>query len=212
MNYVWAVILVLTNAVWLALDLLGLPGNWLMVAGTLLVAWLEPQLFSVWTLGAIVIVAATGEGLELLSGALGAWKGGAGRRGSVGALLGGLIGAIVGTFLIPIPMLGSLIGACAGACLGAWIFELNGGRDFRASLRAGACERASGRARAAALRPIERCSNILHVRSGDERYGYAEAVRTERADRAVACPRKLLVSTRSSYWRPLPKRLSKLVS
>ena len=137
MNYVWAVILVLTNAVWLALDLLGLPGNWLMVAGTLLVAWLEPQLFSVWTLVAIVIVAATGEGLELLSGALGAWKGGAGRRGSVGALLGGLIGAIVGTFLIPIPMLGSLIGACAGACLGAWIFELNGGRDFRASLRAG---------------------------------------------------------------------------
>ena len=117
-NYVWAVILVLTNAVWLALDLLGLPGNWLMVAGTLLVAWLKPQMFSVWTLVAIVIVAATGEGLELLSGALGAWKGGAGRRGSVGALLGGLIGAIVGTFLIPIPMLGSLIGACAGACLG----------------------------------------------------------------------------------------------
>jgi len=129
--------LVLTNAVWLALDLLGLPGNWLMVAGTLLVAWLEPGMFSAWTLIATVILAAAGEVLELLSGALGARKGGAGRRGSVGALLGGLLGAIVGTFLIPIPVLGSLIGACAGACLGAGIVELSGGRNFRASLRAG---------------------------------------------------------------------------
>ena len=137
MNYFWAVILVLTNAIWLALDLLGLPGNWLMVAGTLLVAWLVPEMFSVWTLVAIVILAAAGEVLELFSGALGARKGGAGRKGSVGALLGGLIGAIVGTFLIPIPVVGSLIGACAGACLGAWTIEMTGGRDFRASLRAG---------------------------------------------------------------------------
>jgi uncharacterized protein YqgC (DUF456 family) len=136
-NYFWAVILVLTNTVWLALDLLGLPGNWLMVAGTLLVTWLVPEMFSVWTLVAIVILAAAGEVLELLNGALGARKGGAGRRGSVGALVGGLIGAIVGTFLIPIPVLGSLIGACAGACLGAWTIEMSGGRDFRASLRAG---------------------------------------------------------------------------
>ena len=136
-NYLWAVILILTNAVWLALDLLGLPGNWLMVAGTLLVAWLRPEMFSVWTLIAIVSLAAAGEVLELLSGALGARKGGAGRRGSIGALLGGIIGAIVGTFVIPIPVLGSLIGACAGACLGAWFIEISGGRGFRTSLRAG---------------------------------------------------------------------------
>jgi uncharacterized protein YqgC (DUF456 family) len=136
-NYLWAVILVLTNTVWLVLDLLGLPGNWLMVAGALLVAWLQPEMFSVWTLVAIVSLAAAGEVLELLSGALGARKGGAGRQGSIAALLGGVIGAIAGTFVIPIPVLGSLIGACAGACLGAWIIEMSGGRDFRASLRAG---------------------------------------------------------------------------
>jgi uncharacterized protein YqgC (DUF456 family) len=136
-TYLWAVILVLTNAIWLALDLLGLPGNWLIVVGTLLVAWLEPEMFSVWTLVTIVILAAAGEVLELLSGALGARKGGAGRRGSVGALLGGIIGAIAGTFLIPVPVLGSLIGACLVACLGALAIELSGGRDFRTSLRAG---------------------------------------------------------------------------
>ena len=137
MTYLSAVILILTNAIWLALDVLGLPGNWLMVAGTLLLAWLEPGMFSVWTLVAIVILAAAGEVLELLSGVWGARKGGAGRRGSAGALVGGVIGAIAGTFWIPVPVLGSLVGACAGACFGAWFLELRGGRDFRASFRAG---------------------------------------------------------------------------
>jgi uncharacterized protein YqgC (DUF456 family) len=136
-TYLWAVILILTNAIWLALDVLGLPGNWLMVAGTLLLAWLEPGMFSVWTLVAIVILAAAGEVLELLSGVWGARKGGAGRRGSAGALVGGVIGAIAGTFWIPVPVLGSLVGACAGACFGAWFLELRGGRDFWASFRAG---------------------------------------------------------------------------
>jgi hypothetical protein len=88
-------------------------------------------------LAAVVIVAAAGEALELLSGALGARKGGAGRRGSVGALLGGFLGAIAGTFFIPVPLVGSLVGACAGACLGAWGLELSGGRGFGDSLRAG---------------------------------------------------------------------------
>jgi uncharacterized protein YqgC (DUF456 family) len=122
---------------WLALDLLGLPGNWLMVAGALLAAWLRPDMFSVSTLVAIVILAAAGEVLELLSGSWGARKGGAGRRGAGGALLGGMIGALVGTFIIPVPVLGSLIGACAGACLGACILELSGGRDLSAALQAG---------------------------------------------------------------------------
>jgi uncharacterized protein YqgC (DUF456 family) len=136
-TYLWAALLILTNALWLALDLLGLPGNWLMVAGTLLVAWLQPGMFSAWTLVAVVLLAAAGEVLELLSGVLGARKGGAGRRGSAGALGGGLLGAIVGTFWIPVPVLGSLLGACAGACLGAWILEQSGGRGSWASLRAG---------------------------------------------------------------------------
>src|SRR5262245_22310025 len=108
-----------------------------MVAGTLLVAWLRPGMFSVWTLAAVVGVAAAGEALELLSGALGARKGGAGRRGALGALLGGFLGAVAGTFLIPVPLLGSLLGACAGACLSAWWLELSGGRGLGESLRAG---------------------------------------------------------------------------
>jgi uncharacterized protein YqgC (DUF456 family) len=136
-NYLWAAILVLANSAWLALDLVGLPGNWLIIVGTLLVAWLRPGMFGLWTLVAAVALAAVGEVLELFSGVWGAQKGGAGRRGSAGALLGGIIGAIMGTFLIPVPVFGSLLGACAGACLGAWVLELSGGRDSRASLHAG---------------------------------------------------------------------------
>jgi uncharacterized protein YqgC (DUF456 family) len=136
-TYLWAALLVLTNTLWLVLDLLGLPGNWLMVAGTLLVAWLQPGMFGVWTLAIVFAIAAAGEALELLSGAWGARKGGAGRRGTIGALLGGLIGAVLGTFLIAIPLLGSLLGACVGACVGAWGLELSGGRGLGASLRAG---------------------------------------------------------------------------
>jgi uncharacterized protein YqgC (DUF456 family) len=136
-TYLWAAILVLANTVWLALDLLGLPGNWLMVGGTLLVAWLQPGMFGLWTLVTIVALAGAGEVLELFSGVWGAQKGGAGRRGSLGAILGGLLGAILGTFLLPVPVFGSLIGACVGACLGAWILELHGGRDSWTSLHAG---------------------------------------------------------------------------
>ena len=137
MTYLWAALLVLTNTLWLALDLLGLPGNWLMVVCTILVAWLRPGMFGAWTLVAVCVVAAAGEALELLSGAVGARKGGAGRRGAAGALLGGFLGAIAGTFWIHVPLLGSLAGACAGACLGAWGLELSGGGGFGASFRAG---------------------------------------------------------------------------
>src|SRR5947207_493564 len=108
-----------------------------MVAGTLLVAWRQPGMFSVGTLVVVFAIAATGEALELLSGAWGARKGGASRRGATGALLGGFIGAVLGTFVIAIPLVGSLLGACAGACLGAWGLELSGGRGLGAALRAG---------------------------------------------------------------------------
>src|ERR1700739_2599906 len=87
---------------------MGLPGNWLIGAGTLVVAWLQPGMFGFWALVATVALAAAGEVLELFSGVWGAQKGGAGRRGSAGAILGGLIGAIMGTFLIPVPVFGSV--------------------------------------------------------------------------------------------------------
>jgi len=140
MMYVWATALVVLNLVWLALNLLALPGNWLIVASTVAVAavnW-EAGMFSIWTLLAILLLAVAGELAELLAGVMGSRKAGASRRGTWGALLGGVLGAILGTFLIPIPALGSLVGACGGACLGAWGLELSAGRAMKASAKSAA--------------------------------------------------------------------------
>ena len=145
MIYLWASLLVLLNGLWLGLVVLGLPGNWLMVLSTALVAWWQWEagadgdpMFSLTPLVVIVVLAFAGEGFELLAGMYGSKKAGGTRWGSVGALIGGVIGGIVGTIFIPVPVLGSLIGACGGAGLGAWGLEFTGGRTMADSLRSGA--------------------------------------------------------------------------
>jgi hypothetical protein len=146
MIYLWAALLMLLNTLWLGLVVLGLPGNWLMVVSTALVAWWQWEhasegtsaMFSLTPLVVIVVLAFVGEGFELLAGVFGSKRAGGTRRGSIGALVGGLLGGVGGTIFIPAPVLGSLIGACGGAGLGAWGFELTGGRTMGDSLRSGA--------------------------------------------------------------------------
>src|SRR5438034_66998 len=101
MTIVYAILLILLNFVWLLLNLLGLPGNWLIVITTALVVFAQrhgpAHLFSVPTLVTITVLAGLGEVMELGAGAAGARQAGASRRGSAGALLGGVAGAIAGT-------------------------------------------------------------------------------------------------------------------
>lgn len=145
MTYLWATLLVLLNTLWLVTVVLGLPGTWLIVVSTVLVAWWQwpdaatdqAGMFSIATLITIVALAALAELAEFLTGVVGSKQAGGTRRGSIGALLGALVGAIVGTFLIPIPVLGSLVGACGGACIGAWGLELAGGRKMKESAKSG---------------------------------------------------------------------------
>jgi uncharacterized protein len=139
MMYLWATILILVNAAWLFLVLLGLPGNWLMLISTALVAWLywDEGMFSRWTLLAVLGIAVLGEVLEFVAGAVGTKQAGGSRGGAFGALAGGLIGAAAGTFVIPIPVIGSLLGACGGAFLGALSMELAGGREMEPAVRSG---------------------------------------------------------------------------
>jgi len=139
MLYVWSVLLILLNTLWLGLVFFGLPGNWLIVISTCLFAWWRwaDGVFSIYTLIAIVALAVLGELIEFFAGAGGAKRAGAGWRGSIGALAGAIMGAIIGTFLLPIPFLGTLLGACVGAGLGAWGLELAGGRKIQDSIRYG---------------------------------------------------------------------------
>lgn len=139
MVYVWAASLVAVNTVWLVLTVLTLPGNWLMVVTTALVAWWQWDvgMFSPWTLVAIAALAAGAEVLEFVSSVAGTRKAGGTRWGAVGSLLGAVVGGLVGTALIPIPLIGSLVGVCGGACLGAWALEAAGGRSSRQAMKAG---------------------------------------------------------------------------
>jgi uncharacterized protein YqgC (DUF456 family) len=139
MMYLWATILVIVNAVWLFLNLFGLPGNWLMLGSTVLVAWLywDRGMIGRWTLLILLALATAGEVLEFVAGAVGTRKAGGSRSGAFGALLGGLIGAATGTFVIPVPVLGSLIGASAGAFCGALALELAGGSELEPAVRSG---------------------------------------------------------------------------
>ncbi|HPF12657.1 MAG TPA: DUF456 family protein [Planctomycetota bacterium] len=130
--------LALANLVCLSLVLFGLPGTWLMLALSALVDhYTETPLFAHSTLYAAAGIAALGEVLEFVAGSQGARRAGAGRRGSLGALVGGLGGALVGTFLIPIPVVGSLVGAALGAFALATALEHGGGQDLRSAFRAG---------------------------------------------------------------------------
>ena len=119
----------------LALVLVSFPGTWIMILLAVGLEFLQrlwapagsDWMFPWWIFLIVVVIAALGEFLELIAGAFGAKKGGASKKGMLGALIGGVLGAIVGTFAIPIPLIGSLLGAIAGSAIGAIIGELNAG-------------------------------------------------------------------------------------
>lgn len=144
-SYALAAVLVILNTAWLVSVVFGLPGTWLMVLTTAIVAWLQwvpgvpaaQQVIGIWTLVVLLGLATLGEVLEFVAGAAGAKKAGGSAKGAVAAIVGGVVGAIVGTFAIPIPVLGSLLGAAAGAGVGAWGVELAGGKTMESSIRIG---------------------------------------------------------------------------
>jgi hypothetical protein len=139
MLYLYAALLTLVNALWLALVAAGLPGNWLMVLTSTTAAWLLPEheLAGRTSLIAAASMALLGEVMEFVLGAAGAKKAGASRTGSAMSIVGALIGGIACTFLIPVPLLGTLIGACAGAFIGAMAGEGMVGRSIAQAMAAG---------------------------------------------------------------------------
>jgi len=128
------------------LTLMGLPGNWLMVAATALYAWLAPTVGSTqiaWsTTLAMFALAAGGEIAELAAGVWGARRAGGSRRAAVFSLIGSMVGALLGASLgLPIPLVGpplaALSGGALGALAGAVFAEASRGEAPRQSLRVG---------------------------------------------------------------------------
>ena len=128
MDYVifYTAILLLLSAVaigWV-MTLLGLPGNWLMVAAAGLYAWLGPSAgvagFSLGFLVALVAIAGLGELAEMAASMWGTRRAGGSRRAAVFALIGSLAGAVIGVMVgIPIPIVGPPVAAILGGALGA---------------------------------------------------------------------------------------------
>jgi uncharacterized protein len=117
-----ALVLLLIGAlVALPLTALGLPGNWLLIAGVGLWKSFDASAGISWT--AILIafaLAAIAEVIEFGLAARYTAKYGGSIRAGWGALVGGVVGAIVG---VPVPVIGSVIGSFAGAFLGALVAE-----------------------------------------------------------------------------------------
>ena len=132
-------------ACWIA-SVLGLPGNWGIVGGAALLAWLAPENWAAhmsWaTVLGLAALAGLGELLEFVAGSAGVSQSGGSRRSMVLALVGSLIGEIVGFFVgLPIPVVGGLVasllfsglGAGAGAILGQrWL-----GRNWNDTMSVG---------------------------------------------------------------------------
>lgn len=149
MDIAIAILLLLIMLLCWAMTLLGLPGNWAMVAAAVVYFFVCPK-DSRFEMGwiplvALALLASLGELIEFLAGAMGTAKAGGSRRSAVlailGSLVGGIGGAIVCAPLIPIPLVGSLIGAIffasVGALVGAVMGERWKGRDFEHAWQVG---------------------------------------------------------------------------
>jgi hypothetical protein len=148
MQITLAIVLIVTALLFWATNLVGLPGNWLILALAIPYAYYTegPTRLDIgWPIVvALVAMAAVGELVEFLASALGASKAGGSKRGAVLAMFGSLAGGVIGMFVgtaIPIPVVGSVIGAllCAslGALGGAYWGERWKGRDSDESFRVG---------------------------------------------------------------------------
>jgi len=144
--WLWALLLLIVLVLCWALNIIGLPGNWINLVAVSVYAWLMPaehQADVGWlVLALMLLLAVIGEIIEFAAGAAGAATAGGSRRGAalavVGAILGGIVGLLIG---LPIPIVGSVIASvlfsAVGALIGAMLGEAWKGRNFEESLWTG---------------------------------------------------------------------------
>jgi uncharacterized protein YqgC (DUF456 family) len=146
MTFLWALLFVLAVLVFWSLNLFGLPGNWLIVATTILYVWLTsgPDAGGLrWTIVGVVLgLGILGEVVEFAASAAGVKRVGGSRAGAALALFGSVVGALIGVFVgVPIPVVGSLVAALLfaglGALGGAMLGELMVGRSLEHSWTVG---------------------------------------------------------------------------
>lgn len=126
MIYVWLTLFILSVLGFWLVNLVGLPGNWLIIIACLLWMFLGPSdyRFSWMVVVALSVLALIGEAIEFGASVLGTKRLGGSSRGAtlsvIGSIVGGIVGAIFG-IPVPIPLVGMLVGSVLFAAVGAWI-------------------------------------------------------------------------------------------
>lgn len=130
-------LLLLVNAAGVFMVALQLPGTWLMLVATGLMAWWRPEHLGWFVLLVLLGLAILGEVVEAGTASARARMAGGSRRGAVLALIGGVVGALLGTFVIPAPVVGTVAGACIGAGAGSMAGDRWAGRNWQQAKRSG---------------------------------------------------------------------------
>lgn len=139
LEYAGLGIFVVLNLVGVGMVFLQLPGTWLIVAVTGLVAWWrwDHQTIGLGTMASLLALAVLGELIETGAASVGARQAGSTRLAMLAAMVGGVVGAIGGTMVIPWPVAGTIFGAVAGAGVGSIIADVLAGRTWKRALRGG---------------------------------------------------------------------------
>lgn len=128
--WLWYAVLLCVIVAGLFLNIVGLPGLWLIVVGVVLYAWwFGFALIGWWTIAIIVALGLLAELVEFAAGAAGSKAAGGTKRGMAGAIVGGLVGGLVGTALLPIPIVGTIVGSVLGTFVGSYVIELGINRE-----------------------------------------------------------------------------------
>lgn len=136
MDYVILSIYILVAFAGLLSHVFGLPGNFIILADSILLGWFGG--FKEVTFKIIIILAVLAllaEGIEFLFGILGAKRYKSSNRAIVGSIIFGIVGGIMG---IPFFFgIGAVIGAFLGAFAGAFIVELVLDKNFDRAVKSG---------------------------------------------------------------------------
>jgi uncharacterized protein len=144
MAFLWSLLLIVAILVAWCTNVVGLPGNWLMLAIIVLYWMLRPAdagaSLSTIALVIIAALAALGEILEVVMSSAGVAKAGGGRRSAVYAIVGSIIGGCAGFVIgVPLPVFGPLAGSLffgsLGAMAGALLSELSSGNTWPQSFQ-----------------------------------------------------------------------------
>ncbi len=104
------------------LGVLGLPGNFIpVVAALIAVIAGNGESFTWGWFTVFLLIAASGEVVDQLTGFMGAKKYGSSRAGMAGAVIGGFAGAVLGTAVLPVT--GSIAGVFIGCFALTFAFE-----------------------------------------------------------------------------------------